>query len=394
MVDPLEGFHNTFSVHSVSMDDAYRQKRLMDAVVAISSDLSLPTVLRSIVESACSLVGARYGALGVIGPGAGGLEKGLAQFITVGVDEADIAAIDHYPEGHGLLGLLITEPHPLRLPEIARHPKSFGFPKGHPVMHTFLGVPVRVRDDVFGNLYLAEKEGGQKFTSDDEELVVALAGAAGVAIENARLHEKVGELVLIEERERIARDLHDTVIQRLFATGMGLQGTSRLIDRPDVAARVTEAIEEIDATIREIRGAIFALQAHEKGGPSLRVAVLALAADATRTVGCEPRVHFDGPVDSALDAVVGEELLTTLREALSNVAKHAHATRVDVNVHVGSDVTLQVIDNGAGMPESPQFGQGISNMTARASSLGGTMTLTDTSSGGTTLTWRVPLHRH
>ena len=153
----------------------------------------------------------------------------LSQFITTGIDADARATIGHLPEGHGILGLLIVDAKPLRLPDLAEHPDSFGFPPNHPPMRSFLGVPILLRDDVFGNLYLTDKTTADAFTDVDEELVVGLAAAAGVAIENARLHAKVQELALLEDRERIARDLHDTVIQRLFATGMSLQGTARLV---------------------------------------------------------------------------------------------------------------------------------------------------------------------
>src|SRR5579862_9663005 len=164
-----------------------RMRGLLEAVVAISSGLDLESTLRRIVETAVRLVDATYGALGVIGDGDEG-GKRLAEFIPVGLTEEQIGQIDHWPQGRGLLGLLIEDPRPRRLPDIAAHPASSGFPEGHPPMRSFLGVPVRVRDEVFGNLYLTEKHGGASFDEEDESLVVALAAAAGVAIENARLY--------------------------------------------------------------------------------------------------------------------------------------------------------------------------------------------------------------
>ena len=154
----------------------------------------------------------------------------------MGIDDETYGAIGHLPEGHGILGLLIVDAKPLRLPDLNEHPDSFGFPPHHPPMRSFLGVPIRVRDEVFGNLYLTDKSSGESFTEVDEELVVGLAGAAGVAIENARLLARVHDLALAEDRERIARDLHDTVIQRLFATGMSLQSTVRLVSSDGRAA--------------------------------------------------------------------------------------------------------------------------------------------------------------
>ena len=195
-------------------------RQLLDAVLTVGLDLDLPAMLRRIIESAVELVDATYGALGVLD------ESGtkLAQFITVGIDEKDHHKIGHLPEGHGILGLLIVDAKPLRLPDLSEHPDSYGFPPNHPPMRSFLGVPIRVRDEVFGNLYLTDKSSAEVFTDVDEELVIGLAAAAGIAIENARLHSKVQEMALFDDRERIGRDLHDTVIQRLFATGMSLAG--------------------------------------------------------------------------------------------------------------------------------------------------------------------------
>ena len=162
-----------------------RVHALLDAVVAIGSNLELEVVLRQIVQAAVTLVNARYGALGVIGEGGR-----LVEFVPVGLDEEQIARIHHWPEGRGLLGELITDPRPLRLPDMSAHPRSFGFPEGHPPMRTFLGAPVRIRDEVFGNLYLTEKEDGAEFDDEDEAVLVALGAAAGVAIGNARLYDE------------------------------------------------------------------------------------------------------------------------------------------------------------------------------------------------------------
>ena len=198
-------------------------RQLLDAVLAVGSDLDLPAMLRRIVQAGVELADASYGALGVLDES----KTRLAQFITVGLDDETYRAIGDLPEGHGILGLLIVDAKPLRLPDLTEHPDSYGFPPHHPPMRSFLGVPIRVRDEVFGNLYLTDKASAEVFTDVDEELVVGLAAAAGVAIENARLAAKVHELAVVADRDRIARDLHDTVIQRLFATGMSLQSTTR-----------------------------------------------------------------------------------------------------------------------------------------------------------------------
>jgi signal transduction histidine kinase len=362
-------------------------RQLLDAVMTVGSNLDLGQVLRHIVESAASLVDARYAALGVLD------ETGtaLAQFITVGLDDETYRAIGPLPKGHGILGLLIREPKPIRLPDLAEHPDSFGFPPNHPPMRSFLGVPVRVRDQVFGNLYLTDKTSAEVFTDIDEELVVGLAAAAGVAIENARLHQRVRELALLEDRERIARDLHDTVIQRLFATGLRLQGAARLAERPEVAERIVQAVDDLDLTVKHIRTAIFGLEASRRASGGLRQRILSLASEAAGALGFDPHVVFDGPVDTVGEEVAAE-LLAVLREALTNVARHAGATRADVEIAVDGAVVLRVVDDGKGLPADRRAGgHGLANMAARASRLAGSVTVCAGEDGrGTVVDWRVP----
>ncbi|HBV93769.1 MAG: GAF domain-containing sensor histidine kinase [Candidatus Dormibacteria bacterium] len=373
------------------MPEVDRSSRLLDAVVALSADLSLPNVLRRIVEAAAEVSGARYGALGVIGPEQAGLEGGLVEFVTTGLDAEAIRAIGDLPHGRGLLGLLITDPKPQRIRDIGAHPASSGFPPHHPPMGSFLGVPIRVRDEVFGNLYLTEKQGAPEFSEADEELVVALAGAAGIAIENARLHHRLEQVAVLGERERIARDLHDTVIQRLFATGLGLQGLVGRIEQGDLQERLQQAVDELDETIREIRISIFDLEARDVAKDGLRARVLALASEVTPTLGFEPKVHMEGPLDSAADAPTRDELLKTMREALSNVAKHAAASSVDVRLSAAAGtITLRVADNGVGVSRGAPRGRGLDNMESRAEALGGVCELTGRPGGGTVVTWRVP----
>jgi len=364
-------------------------RRLLDAVVTISSDLDLPSMLQRIVAGAAELADATYAALGVLDDSG----TQLAQFITVGMSDEARRAIGGLPKGLGILGLLIVEERPIRIADLVEHPASSGFPPNHPPMHSFLGVPVRVRGRVFGNLYLTDKRSGGPFTEVDEELLVGLAGAAGVAIENARLHTRLHELALVEDRERIARDLHDTVIQRLFATGMSLQGTARLVhtDPSTAAARIEAAVDDLDLTVKHIRTSIFGLEQHRAEGMGLRDRVLALLREAAGPLGFEPRVLLDGPLDSAVDDRVAAELLVTLREALSNVARHARASRVDVEVVVDGDLTLRVIDDGIGPPaDRAPGGKGLRNMSNRAESLQGSFQLREGQVLGTVLEWRVP----
>jgi len=532
-----------------------RVHSLLEAVIAVGGNLDLETVLRKIVEAAVPLVQARYGALGVIAD-----DGRLTEFIPVGMDEAQIAGIHHWPEGHGLLGTLIRDPRPLRLADLSAHPESHGFPAGHPPMRSFLGVPIRIRDEVYGNLYLTEKEGGAPFDEEDETLLVALAAAAGVAIDNARLYEEarrqerwlratteitrellsgtrpaqvlalvteqalalsgadlvalavpagdgrqlvnthaageaaaealglvlpirqslsgqilasgqavavedfrndarvnpvarehlplgwavllplgapgnvrgvltVGrdpgslpfppqavemvttfaaqagivlelaehrqdseQLAVLRDRDRIARDLHDLVIQRLYATGMSLQGAVPLIARPEVADRVSSAVDALDETIREIRSAIFSLQSHgDVKRQGLRARILEVVEEMTALLGFAPSLRLVGPLDEDVPVEVGEQMLVALREALSNAARHASATSVDVTVDCGGDLVLRVRDNGKGLGSSTRR-SGLANLAERASRLGGGLRVGPADGGGTDLEWRVASH--
>jgi signal transduction histidine kinase len=532
-----------------------RLQALLQAVVSIGSELDLDAVLRRIAETAAELADARYAALGVLDPGG---DSRLSQFITVGVDDDLRAQIGDLPHGRGVLGVLIHEPRAIRLGELSDHPASYGFPPGHPPMHTFLGVPITIRDEAFGNLYLTEKRGGGQFTADDEQIVLALASAAGLAVQNARLYDqarrrqqwleaassittrllggasaaavfpeiveharrlsdadlallalpatggeltvaaadgvgseeltgrtiaaesltasvmrdavptavldartdpriwpgllraadvgpalfvplgsagdalgtlvvaRVGDttgfgddvlrlvesfagqaaialrlgagaadreqLAVLGDRDRIARDLHDLVIQRLFATGMALEGAVRGMEPPEKAERVRRAVDDLDATIREIRTTIFALQQPApQAGEGLRAALLTGTRMAAGTLGFEPEVTFRGPVDTLVPAGVAEQLLAVCREALANVAKHAAATSVTVAVDAEPDgVRLVVTDDGRGLPaDGPR--SGLANLAGRARDLGGTFSATSPPEGGTVVEWWAPL---
>jgi signal transduction histidine kinase len=461
--------------------------------MAISSDLDLHSVLGRIVEAATRLTGARYGALGVIGA-----ENYLVDFLTTGIDEQDRRRIGDLPHGHGILGLLIRDPRPIRLKALSDHAASYGFPPNHPEMGSFLGVPVRIRGTVFGNLYLTEKAGDGEFTDTDEQLVVALAGVAGMVIENARayglserrrewleaattlpdllqppidwegsltriassarragdsravavvdidarkvfaiacdsqeedelrrvleglrpqliglevldpvdltagplvatvvalstqlarggllvtFHEAADlrrrdyddrdllrsfadfaalaldrgqairereQLVVMSDRERIARDLHDVVIQRLFATGMQLQAAGMRATRDDVRELVQRSAAELDATIRDVRATIFELQM--PSSDSTRRELRALVREYGRVLGFMPQLRIAGPLDTAVTEAIRESLLKVVREALSNVARHARATRVEIVASVGDGrFTLTVDDDGVGL---------------------------------------------
>lgn len=361
--------------------------RLLDAMLAVASDLSLSVVLRRIVESATALVDAQYGALGVIGP-----EGQLAEFVNHGLDDDTVAKIGTLPEGKGILGRLISDPEPLRLRDLTQHPDSYGFPPHHPPMRSFLGVPIRVRDRVFGNLYLCEKRSADEFTAEDEALAITLALAAGVAIENARLYGQLQELVVIEDRERIARDLHDKVIQQLFATGMSLQAAHRLVTDDGVAHRLTQAVDDLDTTIREIRNTIFALHPPVTG---LRTELVAVVGELDERLGVRIALHVEGPIDQSIPRAIAEHVPSVIREAVTNAARHGQAKAIDILIRADADCTVRVVDDGGGVraggEETAGSGQGLANLAHRAESLGGSVVLEHHHDGGTILEWKVPL---
>lgn len=510
---------------------------LLRAVMAISGDLDLRSVLLRLVEAAAELTSARYGALGVIGG-----DGSLSEFITTGLDERQREQIGNLPHGDGILGLLIEDPRPLRLKDLNTHPSSTGMPPNHPPMRSFLGVPIRIRGTVFGNLYLTEKSEGRTFTDQDEELVQTLANAAALVIENARayglserrrrwleasadlgdalqppitldealeaiavrsraaaralaaavvqfpvghhpvisahdgpadtdvtdivravideariadqqsvvlevdLHgrhalvlplrahladpgvllivfdralgtaepedreflgafaDQAGlavdraqafsdreELAVVSERARIARDLHDVVIQRLFAAGLRLESFRKTPRLDEVDAALGGVVKELDLTIRDIRTSIFGLQ--QQTQDTLRSEIHALLTEYTSVLGFAPALRTHGPIDLLVPENVAEHLLAVLREALSNVARHAHARDAAVEIATSTDeVVLRVIDGGIGIPEH-RVESGLKNARERAALLGGVLEITPNVGPGTTLTWRAPLNR-
>jgi signal transduction histidine kinase len=369
------------------VEDPAKLLRLIDAVLMIEAAVELPVLLRHLIEEACSLVDARYGALGVLNEA----RTGLDPFITVGLGEAEEEAIGARPTGRGVLGTLITEPAPLRLKDLGAHPDSYGFPVHHPPMKAFLGVPVRVRSVVYGNLYLTDKIGADDFSEQDQALAEALAVAAGIAIENTRLHERVRVLSVLDDRDRIARDLHDRVIQRVFAVGMSLQGAVRLPGRDQIVERVNKAVDDLDTTVTEIRTAIFELGDKAIAG-GLRHSVLELTSEMASSLGTRPEITFHGSIDNAIPQNIADNLLAVLREALTNAGKHAQATNYTVTLSVAEDVSLEVRDNGTGieLPEAFGAGLGLVNLRSRAEKLGGSFEILP-GDDGTRLLWRVPV---
>lgn len=527
---------------------------LVEAMLMVNSGLDLDLTLRTIVHTAINLVNARYGALGVRGIDN---RDELVEFITEGIDAETRALIGPLPEGRGVLGLLIEQPKPIRLDNIMNHPSSVGFPANHPPMQTFLGVPVRIRDEVFGNLYLTEKADGLPFTEDDEVLVEALAAAAGIAIANARLYEesrvrqsfieatrdigtellggaeparmfrlvadealaltdadavlvaapldpeafsasvddelivvetagsappakdcppiklsagvigrtfvdkqatrlesldelpyvptdcgpalvlplrttdtvagvviimrcssgraftdeqlgmmntfadqatlawqlatsqrRIRELDLLSDRDRIARDLHDHVIQRLFAVGLSLQGTIPRTARPEVAERLAEAVDDLQSVIQEIRTAIFDLHGGSTGTTRLRQRLTA-AVDGFSGSGPRTSIQFVGPL-SVIEAALADHAEAVVREAVSNAVRHSNAVTVRVTVRVLDDFSIEVTDDGDGMP-GDVTASGLTNLRRRAEEMGGELVLSEAPGGGTTLRWTAPL---
>lgn len=377
----------TSGTDAIDAVDPADLSRLLDAIVDIGRGSDLPSVLHRTVAAATELAGARYGALGVLD------ETGshLTDFVTCGLDDAEIARIGDRPAGKGLLGTLIIDPRPVRVQDLSIHPDRYGFPPGHPPMGSFLGVPIDARSRVFGNLYLCDKLDGAGFTARDEALVVALATAAGVVIDNVRLSERISEMRLVADRERIARDLHDTVIQRLFASGLQLQGVAARTGDPETSERLAQVIDDLDETVRHIRTTVFELQRPRLPGRSTRQEIIDMVEELVSVATVHAEFRFDGPIDLGVPDALADHLEATVREAVTNTVRHARATRVVVEVTVDDDVLVRITDDGRGLGEIDSSGLGLRNLHSRAAELGGTCSVGTSPDGGTVVEWRVPL---
>ena len=366
--------------------DVDRLHALVGAMLLIGEDLDLPTVLHTIVQTAVDVVGARYGALGVLDD----TGSGLAEFVTVGFDEPQVAAVGRLPQGRGVLGLLIKHPTPLRLADIADHEERAGFPPAHPPMTSFLGVPITVRNEPFGNLYLTDKAGGAEFTEEDEDVVSALAQAAALAIDRSRAHAQLLRLSLADEQERIGRDLHDTTIRRLFSVGLTLHGAKRLLGRPEAGARVQQAIDELDDTIREIRSTVFAVhrRSRQATAGSLAGELLQVVEDYAPRSGSEVRLELDGPID-AVGHYAGEHLLLSVRQILDALAARPGPAVVDLRVAVDGDgLTLEITEaEPAGLADGVP--SELASLGERARLLGGDCRVEPSGAGGMELIWHV-----
>jgi signal transduction histidine kinase len=371
-----------------------RAERLIRSGLTLASELGLEAVLQRIVDEAVDLTDAMYGALGVLGP-----DGRIAEFVTTGITPEQRAAIGDPPTGHGILGLLISDPRPIRIPNLADHELSYGFPPNHPPMKSFLGAPVSARGTVFGNLYLTNKKDAAEFDRADEDALVVLAAQAGIAVDNAHLYaearalrDEVERLAVLEDRERIAKDLHDGVIQSLFAVGMGLQGTSMASGDPRVAERIEAAVEEIDRVIRDLRNYIFGLRPGALADRALDAALRELAAEFEQRSGVVTVAEIDPAVASELSSVAGD-VLQLAREALSNVGRHSGAATCRLSLTRAQDrAVLEIDDDGAGFdPSTAPRGDGLMNLEQRAEAAGGRSVIESEPGRGTTVRVEVPL---
>jgi signal transduction histidine kinase len=369
-------------------------RRLIEAGMALASELSLDAVLQRIVELAVDLTGARYGALGVLAPDG----RSIEQFITVGITAEERAALGDPPTGHGLLGALIREARPLRIPDIGADPRSVGFPPNHPPMKSLLGAPVTGRGRVFGNVYLTDKQDADAFDEEDERVLIVLAAQAAVAVENARLYretERTGRelqrLQVLEERERIGKELHDGVIQSLFAVGMHLQGLAAATHDDDITRKLESAVEDIDAAIRDLRNYIFGLRPGILADRQLDQALKEMATDFAARSGVVTVVEVDGEAASRLTSRAAD-VVQIVREALSNVGRHGAATTCRVSVERNAaGIVIEVDDDGRGFDvEVTRSGMGLQNLQERVGSLGGVFQIESTPGEGTTVRATLP----
>jgi signal transduction histidine kinase len=363
-----------------------------DATLTITAELSLDRVLQRIVHLARELVNAHYAALGIPN-GRGGLE----QFITSGMSEQEIEQVDHPPRGLGLLGVLMRSTRPMRRRRIGDDPRSAGFCKNHPVMTSFLGVPIISKSTLLGTLYLTDKIGAEEFSEDDEQLIVMLAAHAAIAIENAQLYQQVQRLAVLEERERIGIDLHDGIIQSIYAVGLMLEYSNLLLDEDAASAKAKlgQAINSLNEVIRDIRNYILDLRPQRFQGKDLAGGLFEMirAFRANTLMQADLRVDTEG--DLGLTQSQASGLFHIAQEALANVAKHSRARWVSVVLsRTDAQVTMTIQDNGRGFERSmirTYEGHGLRNMDARARLLGGQLSVSSESGQGTMVQVSVPI---
>ena len=354
--------------------------------MVLASEFELDSLLQRIADLAREVIGARYGAVGVLG------EDGeLARFVYSGIDEHTVELIGDLPTGRGVLGVIIEEGRPLRLTEISSHPRSTGFPEHHPPMNTFLGAPILSRGTVYGRLYLTEKEDDSEFSKDDERIALTFAAQAGVAVQNARLLEEVTrgreDMAILEERERIAKDLHDGVIQSIYSVGLSLQASLATIaeDPQRSGARIDDAIAELNNVVRDVRGYIFELKPGGDSHQSFAGRIADLAQNFEVNTLASAHVDLDLGASESLEPSAQSHIAHICREALSNIARHARASQVQITcAHRGEDLVFEIMDDGIGFdPDSVERGGGLTNMTDRAKLLGGRLEIEPGSPKGT-----------
>jgi len=361
-----------------------RFSELIDAAAGVVGEIDLERVLRRLVTEARSATGARFSALGVIG------EHGvLSDFLYEGIGEDEAARIGALPTGRGVLGAVIRLNKTIRLDQISDHPDAVGFPIHHPPMGNFLGVPVAVGDEAFGNLYLTEKDGG--FSDQDVVVVEALSRVAGAAVRTARLQDRLRLVAVVEDRQRIARELHDSVIQELFAVGLALQGMAQLLDDAGLAATLDDAVDRLDHAVEELRGYIFELKDAAQEQSDLGERVRRLVA---RMASAYPAdVHLEVVEGGSGDETVDDEIMKIVTEALSNALRHASASLVEVVVaHEAEQIVARVGDDGVGFdPDSQSTGMGLENLRVRAALLSGAISIVSRPGEGTKLEARFPI---
>lgn len=360
-----------------------RLSALSDAVMDVARGEDLKTSLKRLIRNAVLITDCTYGALGSINP-----DGTLEDFTYVGMSDETADEIDTFPEGKGLLGHLLKFPEPLRVSVIKDHPSSIGFPKGHPAMSGFLGVPIRIRDEVYGSIYLTQKRNGEDFTEEDERLVVVLASAAGVAIDSYRGHIARNQVGVLAERERIARDLHDLVIQRLFATGMSLQSIASDSSIPaDTLSKIAAILDNLDTTVQQIRTTIFALQ-EELPIQDIRTQVLSEIASLNTIAGFKISYSFYGPVDTVIGEALAGQVIPVIRELITNAIRHAEATTIDLVLLANQTYCeVRVVDNGKGYVEGARR-SGLLNLEKRALARGGEFEIMKDPIAGTRTMWR------
>lgn len=388
MADPMD--HAAPATVPAGRPERAALEALSAAVGAVAGVLDVGSVLQLIADRVRTLVGARYAAIGIVGD-----DRRIEQFITSGITPAERARLGDPPQGHGLLGLIITEGRSFRIPDIAAHPASYGFPEHHPPMRSLLGVPVRVKNRRVGNLYLTDKLDAPEFDEDDQRLVELFALHAGIAIENARLHEAVQRLAVVDERERISKDLHDGIIQSLYAISLSLEDVPELMadDPSEAEARVDRAIDAVQRTIGELRGFITDLRSEIVGRSDLVELLVALTEPLSVQLGVAVELELTArPID--LPAHARSELLHVAREAISNVARHAMAGNVRVALTSGDGVIrLEIVDDGEGFDPEQAAGSGhfgLANMRDRVAALGGGLDIESRPGEGTRIIVRLP----